>query len=1372
MFSSNPQKTDNSWGSATGFGKSSSFSGPSSDPKRTQSGGLFGSSATGSTAPSGGLFGSSTTGPTAPSGGLFGSSTNNTSSTFGNTNSTSNNTTIGSTSGGLFGNNTAPANSSNSTTGTSGGLFGNSNTTSNVGSGLFGNSSSGVKPTGLFGAAPKPNQSGQPNGLFGSNNTATSNNIMGQGSLFGVQSQGIGSQSNTNPYNYNNSFGNIKQDVSTMPQSITENLFSNSSRMESTNRKRVFSDTTNSNSRATNGNSTAKLSLLSRLGQTIKSFRSSKNAPTPLPETSAEMKGIFTPSNYVNFKNVKGGANHLRSSSLGTKSSNALHLQKGNTTGNHSDVKRLVIKSKPLKFHLIDTDKVFNTKRRRILVENSTAKVISSDKILNGGFESDEEIESEDDLMEGKSKLESLSSRFPYRKHNSERRLSETVDGSNIVEDKVNLDDKDLNDGYWCSPSIKELSGYSIDQLSEVDNFIIGKVGFGQISYGYPVDLSGVSVSCKDNGTTLNKELFGNLVQFKKGCVLVYHGDANKPPIGFGLNVPATITMENMFPKSSETSIEFIKRLQMQKGMDFVTYDPITGYWVFKVMHFSIWGLIDDDEELSPDLVSIKRKQDELEAEARLESSKIYETDEYREELKRQRVTSFTKGVPGGWGSTEKTQPNAALIKRMTVANEIQNQLELFREEQTNNVLNHHDGDITVDSDRSSRSDSPASLVFSCPVEDTYGYKEKSEPKFKYLKQLVSVLPNNILMDDLVDEKAYEAEISNEAIFDNIQVRPNIAISDDWLVQLELANDLNSSLNPLTGDTSESKHLSVDMMDNMLFSGVDLSMGKTTSDRIMPEHSDSTQKSLEPSSIGESKIINTLLTKTDVSTRSVNGYPQLPRKLNVTFKDLLIEEYQPEEEVHIIKLCSALFDKHDVSLEGVESKDIKLINHLTGLNRREIFSEWLRAYNVNTIEKLTKSSQNDPLDLIYIQICAGDLKSAIELALNSNNNHLAVLLTLLDANDSGVRTVASSQLQYWQEFSSSSFIPNTVTKIYQILSGDFDEILSDLPWNIAFALKYFYGDYSQDLGNLIQEFKNKLKPSGVIFETLELYQNIETIGLSKALSGINSTHLSICLKWFITIILGGDIDIPLDTEDTLTHLYGKYLTNLGLWKKAIFVYSRLENDKDNETAIRKLIFDNITDININDVEEEKFFTNSLRVPHSLIYEAVASNEGKQGNHWAQCEALLVANLWEEVHECIVSNLGPSTVITNNAVLKTQLLDIVSRIPSHGLIIPQWSQGAGIYVQYVQLVNSFGENSEFSVVRSPEFKKTLDSLLSNIPLMIPLSLSSFQNKVALKIISKRVGDWALVSSGELKDKIKSLPLGENERQYFDIRLATA
>ncbi|ODV61743.1 nucleocytoplasmic transporter NUP145 [Ascoidea rubescens DSM 1968] len=154
---------------------------------------------------------------------------------------------------------------------------------------------------------------------------------------------------------------------------------------------------------------------------------------------------------------------------------------------------------------------------------------------------------------------------------------------------------------YWCSPSIESLLKLPLHKLSSIKGFIIGRKNFGQINFDSSVDF----VSFK---------LFHNIVKFNSKTVEVYSDESIKPAIGCGLNVPATITLENLYPasfeeklnnnKTSKEKIEFddsneirkfILTLKRQKEMEYVNYIPTSGSWTFKVNHFSIWGLISED---------------------------------------------------------------------------------------------------------------------------------------------------------------------------------------------------------------------------------------------------------------------------------------------------------------------------------------------------------------------------------------------------------------------------------------------------------------------------------------------------------------------------------------------------------------------------------------------------------------------------------------------------------------------------------------------------------------------------------------------------------------------------------------------------------
>ena len=100
-------------------------------------------------------------------------------------------------------------------------------------------------------------------------------------------------------------------------------------------------------------------------------------------------------------------------------------------------------------------------------------------------------------------------------------------------------------------------------------------------------------------------------VIFRHKEVTVYPDDSKKPPQGEGLNRRAEITLDRVWPVDKTTG-EYIRnpeRLSLMKYEDrlaraahrlqakFIEYRADTGSWVFRVNHFSKYGLEDSDEE-------------------------------------------------------------------------------------------------------------------------------------------------------------------------------------------------------------------------------------------------------------------------------------------------------------------------------------------------------------------------------------------------------------------------------------------------------------------------------------------------------------------------------------------------------------------------------------------------------------------------------------------------------------------------------------------------------------------------------------------------------------------------------------------------------
>ncbi|NXB78736.1 NUP98 protein, partial [Donacobius atricapilla] len=152
--------------------------------------------------------------------------------------------------------------------------------------------------------------------------------------------------------------------------------------------------------------------------------------------------------------------------------------------------------------------------------------------------------------------------------------------------------------GYYTIPSLEELARLTNDRKEcIVTDFTIGRRGYGSIYFEGEINL-----------TNLNLD---EIVHIRRKEVIVYPDDEKKPPIGEGLNRRAEVTLDGVWPtdKTSRCLIKSPERLaemnyegrleavSRKQGARFKEYRPETGSWVFKVRHFSKYGLQDSDEE-------------------------------------------------------------------------------------------------------------------------------------------------------------------------------------------------------------------------------------------------------------------------------------------------------------------------------------------------------------------------------------------------------------------------------------------------------------------------------------------------------------------------------------------------------------------------------------------------------------------------------------------------------------------------------------------------------------------------------------------------------------------------------------------------------
>ncbi|XP_059050286.1 nuclear pore complex protein Nup98-Nup96 [Achroia grisella] len=152
--------------------------------------------------------------------------------------------------------------------------------------------------------------------------------------------------------------------------------------------------------------------------------------------------------------------------------------------------------------------------------------------------------------------------------------------------------------GYYTIPSLDEITGYlRSDGSCVVPHLTIGRKNYGNVYYDCEIDVAGLDLD--------------SLVHFLNKEVIVYPEDSDKPPEGEGLNRRAVVTLDRVWPRDKTQSRPItdpdrllkmdyeakLRRVCDKHDTKFIEYRPQTGSWVFRVEHFSKYGLTDSDEE-------------------------------------------------------------------------------------------------------------------------------------------------------------------------------------------------------------------------------------------------------------------------------------------------------------------------------------------------------------------------------------------------------------------------------------------------------------------------------------------------------------------------------------------------------------------------------------------------------------------------------------------------------------------------------------------------------------------------------------------------------------------------------------------------------
>ncbi|XP_076223449.1 nuclear pore complex protein Nup98-96 isoform X2 [Nomia melanderi] len=208
--------------------------------------------------------------------------------------------------------------------------------------------------------------------------------------------------------------------------------------------------------------------------------------------------------------------------------------------------------------------------------------------------------------------------------------------------------------GYYTIPPLDKLEDYVCGETCVVPNFTVGRENYGNVYFSDSFDIYGLNLD--------------EIVHFRHKEVIIYPDDEKKPPVGHGLNRKAQVTLDRVWPhdKSLHKPItdphrlaamdyeEKLRRVSAKHDTRFLEYRPETGSWVFKVDHFSKYGLSDSDEDDSgnvPTAIDLKRFKLSESFQKKAAATKLKQS--YRPEKK---ISSSSSTVANGASNESKIE--------------------------------------------------------------------------------------------------------------------------------------------------------------------------------------------------------------------------------------------------------------------------------------------------------------------------------------------------------------------------------------------------------------------------------------------------------------------------------------------------------------------------------------------------------------------------------------------------------------------------------------------------------------------------------------------------------------------------------------------
>lgn len=952
---------------------------------------------------------------------------------------------------------------------------------------------------------------------------------------------------------------------------------------------------------------------------------------------------------------------------------------------------------------------------------------------------------------------------------------------------------------YYIEPSLKELAAIELlnpGYCGRVRDFTIGRVGYGSVKFFGETD-----VRCLD---------LEEIVKFHRHEVVVYEDESAKPPVGQGLNKSAVVTLVLKLRKLGFEGgwycrvVDKLRVNSERQGAEFISFDLLNGEWKFSVLHFSRFGLSEDDEE---DIVmdDADAGEDSVEMNG---GNVVGDGDSDDND-----GGDLSHSLPAHLGLDPVRMKEMKMLMFPVDDDGDENSDGIrYREKQgfyreQSPLLNSglrmsykpsppppRKTPVALLEYKSSNLNAPGTLVLSqqnkgqpLRVGKLEGFKLDSEHEtpvsgyhsrnivdaglFMGRSFRVGWGPNGVLIHSGVPVGSSD----RQGILSSVITLEKVAI--DKVTRDEM-NEVKKEAADLLFDSPLDLHKSVNhKIQDMEVGSLKLSLQKVVCDcLILPDicrrYIEVVEKQLEVPGLSASVRVSLMhqvmvweLIKVLFSERENSGRSQF------------LEDDREED----------MMQDGKPSPPEIESEALPLV-------RRAEFSYWLQESVYHRVqEDVSCLNESSELEHIFLLLTGRQLDAAVELAASRGDVRLACLLS--EAGGSMVnRADIAQQLDLWRiNGMDFNFIEKDRVRLYELLSGNIHSALvgDQIDWKRFLGLLIWYelppGTALPAVFHTYQHLLTEGKapyPVPVYIDEgpAEETVNVATEGrfdlayylmllhasengkfdeLKSMFSAFASTNdpLDYHMIWHQRAILEAIGAFSSSDLHILDMAYVSQLLCLGKCHWAIYVVLHMPFHEDfphlHSTVIREILFQYCDTWSIQ--EEQRKFIEDLGVPSQWLHEAMAvyfqyyGDPAKALEHYIQCES------WQKAHSIFINSVVHSLFLSAK---DSEIWRLATSMEDHKLEIDDWDLGAGIYISFYLLRSSLQEDDndmtkldslESKDAACREFSDRLNKSLEVLGRRLPTDA-----RVAYSKMSEEIGRLLLSDNGE--DSTREIQLG--------------